>query len=258
MTENSSSDSGIQSVQRAAAILRCFTKTEPELSVTAIGELLGLHKSTVSRLLATLKQEGLVEQVSETGKYRLGLTLVTLAGIVLENIDLRQVAHPYLQALAEKTQETVNIVILDGDECVNIDGVTSPRPIKYIGRMGRRTPTYCTAAGKVLLAYLAPDQQRDALPNNLIQFTENTIVTRQHLLQSLVQVREQGYAVVHEELQPGVSSVAAPVCDHSQSVCAAVTISGPTYRIGADEVLSFLQPLQETAHGISAQLGCVL
>ena len=148
-------------------------------------------------------------------------------------------------------------MILDGGECVNIDGVTSPRPIKYIGRMGRRTPTYCTAAGKVLLAYLTPDQQRETLPETLIRFTENTVVTPQLLLRSLVQIQEQGYAVVHEELQPGVSSVAAPVCDHSQLVCAAVTISGPTYRIGADEVRSFLPPLQETAHGISTQLGCV-
>lgn len=258
MTKNQSSDSAIQSVQRAAAILRCFTKTEAELGVTAISEQLELHKSTVSRLLATLKREGFVEQNPETGKYRLGLTLVTLAGIVLESIDLRQVAHPYLQTLAEETQETVNIVVLDGAECVNVDGVASPRPIQFVGRMGRRTPSHCTAAGKVLLAFLSPEKMSAAFPSNLTRFTEHTIVKPQLLMESLAQIREQNYAVAHEEHQVGVSTVAAPVCDHTNTICAAVSISGPTYRIGAVEVNSFLPPLRETTRGISTQLGCVL
>jgi DNA-binding IclR family transcriptional regulator len=90
--KHSASDSAIQSVQRAAAILRCFTQTDSDLGVTTLSKQLELHKSTVSRLLSTLEREGFVEHIPETGKYRLGLGLITLAGIVLERIDLRQVA----------------------------------------------------------------------------------------------------------------------------------------------------------------------
>ncbi|MCB0211930.1 MAG: IclR family transcriptional regulator [Anaerolineae bacterium] len=258
MTDNRSSDSSIQSVQRAAAILRCFTRVENELGVMAISEQLKLHKSTVSRLLSTLKQEGFVEQNPETGKYRLGLSLVTLAGVVLDSIDLRQVAHPYLHALAHETQETVNIVVLDGNECVNVDGVPSPRPIQYIGRIGRRTPTYCTAAGKVLLAYLSPKERYTVLPKILVRFTDHTIIEHQQLLESLDHVREQRYAVAVEEHQMGLSAIAVPICDHTREICAAISISGPSYRVGVDKIHEFLPPLQEAALGISTQLGCVL
>src|SRR5215510_6642043 len=113
----------IQSVQRAAAILRSFTRIDTELGVTTLSEQLGLHKSTVSRLLSTLQQEGLVEQNPENSKYHLGLGLVTLAGIVLERLSLPQVAQPYLSSLAEAVQETVNIAVLDGQESMNIGGV---------------------------------------------------------------------------------------------------------------------------------------
>ena len=190
---------GIQSIQRAAAILRSFTKTDAELGVTAISQQLGLHKSTVSRLLSTLQQEGFVEQNPETGKYRLGMTLVTLAGIVLERIDLRKVARPYLDELAEQTQETVNIVVLSDNECMNIDGVASPRPIQYIGRMGRRTPLHCTSAGKILLAYLPPDEWPQLLPEPLPRYTTKTIVDRDVLTQVLAQIRARGYAVTGQE-----------------------------------------------------------
>lgn len=246
---------GIQSVQRAAAILRCFTKTDAELGVTAVSQQLGLHKSTVSRLMSTLQQEGFVEQNPETGKYRLGMALVTLAGIVLERIDLREMARPYLDNLAEETQETVNIAILDGQACINIDGAPSPRPIQYIGRMGRRTPLHCTSAGKVLLAYLSPGEWPQLLPDPLPRYTDKTIVDRGVLAQLLPQVKAQGYAITHEEHQEGLSAVASPIFDHTGRVVAAVVVSGPTYRIGPDEVRAFVAAVQNTAAEISNQLG---
>jgi len=247
--------SGIQSIQRATAILRSFTRTEAELGVTALSRQLDLHKSTVSRLLSTLEQEGFVEQNPETGKYRLGMALVTLAGIVLERIDLREVARPYLNELAERTQETVNIVVLSDNECMNIGGAASPRPIQYIGRMGRRTPLHCTSAGKVLLAYLPPDERPRLLPEPLPRYTARTIVDRDRLVQVLEQIRQQGYAITHEEHQEGLSAVAAPIYDHTGQVAAAVVVSGPTYRIGPEEVEAFVAQVRKTAQAISTQLG---
>jgi DNA-binding IclR family transcriptional regulator len=246
---------GIQSIQRAAAILRSFTKTESELGVTTLSQQLGLHKSTVSRLLSTLEQEGFVEQNPETGKYRLGMALVTLAGIVLERLDLREAARPYLDALAERTQETVNIVVLSENECMNIGGAASPRPIQYIGRMGRRTPLHCTSAGKVLLAFLPPNEWRGLLPDPLPRYTARTIVDREQLAPVLEQIRQQGYAITHEEHQEGLSAVAAPIHNHTGQVVAAVVVSGPTYRIGPAEVETFVTLVRKTAQAISTHLG---
>jgi len=251
-----STDSGIQSVQRAAAILRSFTEAEAELGVTAISERLGLHKSTVSRLLSTLLQEGFVEQNRETGKYRLGLGLVSLAGYALEHIDLRRVAHPHLLNLAELTQETINVTILDGAECVNIERVASPRLIRYVGSLGRRTPLHCTSTGKVLLAYMTPAERDAVLPPKLTRYTAKTIVDRQALEQALVQIRAQGYGVAREEFEEDLTAIAAPICNHLGRVVATVSISGPTYRLEADKIEAFGGPLRETARKISAQLGC--
>ena len=257
MSQKSSSDSCIQSVQRAAAILRCFTQTDSDLGVVALSEQLSLHKSTVSRLLSTLQQEGFVEQNPETGKYRLGLGLITLAGIVLERIDLRQVANLYLTTLAEASQETVTIVVLDGSECMNIGGAASPRPIQFIGRIGRRTPAHCTAAGKVLLSYLSPQERQVILSKKLARFTKHTVIDLHSLDEALEQIRRQGYAIAHEEYEPDLSAIAAPVCDHTGHVCATVVISGPTYRVGPGKIDAFVGPLLDTANKISAQLGCV-
>lgn len=255
-SKKSSSDSAIQSVQRAAAILKSFTKTDAELGVTTLSEQLGLHKSTVSRLLSTLQQEGFVEQNPETGRYHLGFTLVTLAGIVLDRIDLPKIAQPYLNELAEQTQETVNIAVPDGSECMNIGGAASPRPIQYIGRIGRRTPLHCTAAGKVLLAHLPPAEQRAMLSEPLPVFTEQTMTDLTTLQQTLGEVYRQGYAVTHEEHQEGLSAVAAPICDYNSQVIAAVVVSGPTYRMGPEDAAHYIEPVKETARHISAQLGC--
>lgn len=251
------STSGIQSIRRAAAILRSFTNTDSELGVTTLSRQFGLHKSTVSRLLSTLQQEGFVEKNPETGRYRLGMTLVTLAGIVLERLDVREVARPYLNDLARRTQETVNITVLSDNECMNIGGAASPRPIQYIGRMGRRTPLHCTSAGKLLLAYLPPEERQRLIPGQLPRYTGKTIVDREILVQVLEQIRQQGYAISHEEHQEGLSAVAAPIFDHTGRVVAAVVVSGPTYRIGANEVEAIVGAIQKTARDISTQLGSI-
>jgi DNA-binding IclR family transcriptional regulator len=251
-----SSDSAIQSVHRAATILRSFTQAESELGVTALSERLGLHKSTVSRLLSTLQQEGFVEQNLETGKYRLGLGLVSLAGYALEHMDLRHVAHPHLAVLADLTQETINVTVLDGGDCVNIERVASPRLIRYVGSVGRRTPLHCTSTGKVFLAYMTPQEREAILPKKLTRYTDKTIVDRQVLENVLAQVQAQGYAVAREEFEEDLTAIAAPICNHLGRVVGTVSISGPTYRLDAAKIETFLEPLRETARQISTQLGC--
>ena len=237
-------------------ILRSFSEAEPELGVTTLSERLGLHKSTVSRLLSTLQQEGFVEQDLETSKYRLGLGLVSLAGYALEHIDLRRVAQPYLSSLAELTQETINMTTLDGNECVNIERVASPRLIRYAGSIGRRTPTHCTSTGKVLLAYLTRPERDAILPESLLRFTAKTIVDREILEQALAQVCQQGYAIAHEEFEEDLTAMAAPIYNHTGRVIATVSISGPTHRMEPAKLEVFIELLRGTADKISTQLGC--
>lgn len=253
--KGTSSGSTIQSIQRAVAILRSFTEAEPELGVTTLSRRLDLHKSTVSRILSTLQQEDLVFQNPETGKYSLGLGLVGLAGVALGQLNVRGMAQPYLNQLAQVSQETINVTVLEGGECVNIERVASPQPLRYVGWIGRRTPLHCTAAGKLFLAHMTPAARDAILPHPLVKYTEKTIVEPRALEQSLAIVCRQGYATVHEEFEEGFSALAAPVLNYAGQAIAAISISGPTFRMGPERIEAFIDPLLQTTRRLSAELG---
>ena len=245
----------VQSVQRAAAILRSFTEAEPELGVSELSRRLGLHKSTVSRMIATLQVEGFIDQNPETGKYRLGIGLVSLAGVALGRLNARAAAQPHLATLVDISQETVNVTVLDGQECVNIERVGSPQPIQYIGWIGRRSPLHCTASGKLILAHMTPEERTAVLPTPLKRYTDKTITDNFQLTRQLTQICQQKYAIVHEEYETGFSSLAAPLYNHLGKLLATVSISGPAYRLNEAIFLEFLPTLLETCQTISAELG---
>ena len=247
--------SAIQSIRRAVSILRSFSEAEPELSVTVLSRRLSLHKSTVSRILTTLQYEGLVDQNPSNGRYRLGVGLISLAGVALGRLDARGVAQPYLDQLVSVSKETVNLAVLDGLECVTVDRAPSPQPLRYVGWIGRRTPLHCTASGKVFLAFLPADEQNRILSLPLVPYTETTIVDADSLRAALAQIRTQGYAIVHEEFEPGFSSIAAPVFDQTARVVAAISIAGPTYRMEPAHIDGLIKPLSQTGQTISIELG---
>jgi len=256
-TENSKADFGIHSVEKAIAILRAFDHERPELGVTELSQQLGVHKSTVSRLLATLEAGGLVERDPQTRRYRLGVELIALAGLVVRHADLRVAARPALEALADRCRETVNLAIYHDDMAMNIEQfVPAERQIRDIGWVGRRTPLHATSVGKVLLAYLPAEEAQavvNALP--LPALTSHTITNRQALYAELERVRRQGYALGLEELEVGLNSVAAPVRDHSSTVIAAVSVSGPAYRVTRASLPELASRVIETANSISRALG---
>lgn len=245
----------IQSLQRAVSILRSFTEAEPELRVTDLSRRLGLHKSTVSRILTTLQHEGLVSQNPETGKYRLGVGLVSLAGVALGGLNVRGVSQPHLLALVEISRETVNVSILDGSENVIILREASPNPIQYVGWIGRRTPLHCTASGKLFLTYVPGTTRDRILQQPLRRHTDRTVTERRALEESLGRVCDQGFSIVHEEFEEGFSAIAAPLFDHERRIVATVSISGPTFRIGPGRIEQFIEPLLNAAGTISAELG---
>jgi DNA-binding IclR family transcriptional regulator len=248
--------SSIQSVERAIAILKSFTQEKPERGVTELSRELGLHKSTVSRLMITLEQGGLLSRNPETGRYRLGVDLIGLAARVVQFMDVREVAFPFLRQLAEACQETAILAVLDAGQVVNLEQVVPRmRQVKDIGRTGRRMRPHCTAAGKVLLAHLAPGELDQVLAEPLERFTSYTITDPDELCQNLVRVRGQGYATAQEELEKGLNMVAAPVYNHTRQVNAALSVAGPAYRLLPDLLPQLAALVMDVARQISEQLG---
>jgi IclR family KDG regulon transcriptional repressor len=254
LTEQRSSS--VQSVERAIAILKSFSHEKPERGVNELSRELGLHKSTVSRLMRTLARGGLLVRNPDTERYRLGVDLIGLAAQVVNYMDIREVARPFLQQLAEVCQETVTLSVLDAGQVVNLEQfVPQARRVKNIGRVGRRMWPHCTAAGKVLLAFL-PDGQRACVGAEKLQrFTPNTITDPHALRQELIRVREQGYATSKEELEKGLNVVSAPVYDHTGQVQSAISVAGPAYRLPAELLPELAALVMDTARQISGQLG---
>lgn len=249
------SGASIRTIHRACSILRCFTEDRPELGVTAISQKTGIHKSSTSRILSSLQNEGFVEQDEQSSKYRLGLGLVSLAGLVLERLELRDVVQPAIQELARITQETINISVLKEDECVNIENINSPQPIQHMGLLGRRNPLHCTSTGKVFLAFMTREERDALLSEPLKPYTKHTTTDRAQLEEELKNVKEHNYAIAHEEFKEGLSAIAAPLRDHSGEVIATVSISGPTYRMGKGQIDAYIPHLLKTSQDISTKLG---
>lgn len=248
--------SDVQSLSRAIAILHAFDRETPELGVTEISKLVGLHKSTTFRLLSTLIAEGLVSQDAETGRYRLGLGVLELAGRVQVHTEVRQAARPFMQPLAQRLGATVNIAILDRGMSFNLEqAVPGGYLVVNYGWVGRRTPLHATSTGKILLAWRPAAEVRALLSDPLERYTRQTI-TRMELLEGeLAAVREAGYAVGREEYEVGLNAIAAPVSDMTGGVIAALSVSGPAYRLPQESFESAAAMLVEAAELVSRQLG---
>ena len=248
-------DTGIQSVRRAASLLRAFGSGASELGVSELGRRLNLHKSTVSRLLATLESEGLLERAPGTEKYRLGPEITRLAGRVDHFRDIREVARPFLAELAEVTRETANLAVLDGDEVNNVDQVSGPHLVRVGNWVGRRTPLHCVANGKALLAFLPTAEMERLTTGPLASFTPLTVTRPSALRACLAQVRQQGYATALGEIEEGLNAIAAPIWDAGGVVTAAFSVSGPAYRVTLERVPELGQITREIAQRVSHRLG---
>jgi IclR family acetate operon transcriptional repressor len=247
-----------RSVSRALAILLAFDETRPELGVTELGQLTGIDKSTVYRLLNALHQGGLIEQNPETAKYYLGFGLVRLAGLALQHLDLPRIARSHLQELVELSQETVNLsVMTDDDKIINIDGVTSPRMVRNVGWIGREMPPHAVSGGKLMMAYLPEERVKRILSGELHRFTEQTVTDPVRLKEELEQIRRQGYSIAEEELEEGLSAVAAPIWNHERQVVAIISVSGPSFRLPRKRLVELGIAAKQMAEAISRQIGYV-
>lgn len=243
----------IQSVSRAIEILRCFDNNE-ELGVTEISKILGLHKSTAFGLISTLESYQLLEKNGDTGKYRLGIELFRLGTKV--NSSLRSVAIPYLETLLNKYEETVNLVVRDYNFVTYLEKIESPHSMRICTRVGQRLPLYSTAVGKVILASLSDEEIEEVIEASEIKkYTQNTICNKRELFEYIHRVRKNGYAEDFEELEEGLTCVAAPIINHTGKAIAAISVSGPTSRMNDEFRQRIIETLIEATKEISKKLG---
>lgn len=242
------------SVANAARVLRAFTATEREWGVSDLARRIGIAKSTAHRLLATLTDEGLLEQDVETGRYRLGLAVFDLAAAV-QTHDLHEAVLTPMTELRNRTGETVHVGVLDGREVVYIERLDSPNTLRLFLEVGRRSSAHCTGCGKALLAF-APTKQVDRLLKGwkLPRITPHTLTTEAALRGDLEIVRHRGYACNRRESEVGVISFAAPIRDRSGRTVAAISVAGPAERLEPDE-LRFAHATMEAAALITRRLG---
>jgi DNA-binding IclR family transcriptional regulator len=242
-------------VRNAVAVLRCFSPQEPALGVNEIARRVGLDRSTVSRLLQTMVELGLVAKDGASGSYRLGLGLVELAGTALVGLNIRTVARDEMHQLNRALRETVNLAILDLGEAVIIEHLPSPEPIGALGWVGRRHPAYCTAVGKALLAHAGEPVVAAVLAGPLRAYTPQTVTDPVRVRRDLADVRARGYAVNRMEFQDALHGVAAPVFDHRGQVAAALGVAGPAYRLTEPRIQEIGDIVAGAAARLSRQLG---
>ncbi|SDI18882.1 IclR family transcriptional regulator [Aliiruegeria lutimaris] len=246
----------IQSVQRALQILDLYDEATPELKITEISNRLGLHKSTLHALLKTLQEQGYIDQNAENGKYRLGLKLVERGTLVVNSIDLRGRANPFLAALSRRTGKTTHLGILDGRDGVYFDKIEGRGELIAYSRIGRRLPVHCTAIGKSLLAWRPLEEVRNLLMDHSFSAeTENTISGLDAFLAELGKVRAQGFALDEEELRNGVLCVAAPIFDHAGHVAAAASLSTLTLDTTRRQFDALIPEVRDCARAISEAIG---
>jgi DNA-binding IclR family transcriptional regulator len=246
----------IQSVDRAAAILEILAR-DGEAGVTEVARELGVHKSTASRLLAALYRRELVTQDTDRGRFRLGVGLLRLAGAAARGLDLVQESRPVCRALAQEVGETVNLAILSGRDALYLDQVAGPAALSPHNWAGQRIPLHATSDGKVLLAYLPAGEVKDHLVPPLRRFTDHTITSAAALAGVLAGARRRGYATAVEELEEGLTAVAAPVRNAEGSVIASISASGPSFRIPADRIPALADSVRRAAAEISRRLGWI-
>lgn len=253
MSNTGGTSSGVQSVERALAILEILARSG-EAGVTGIATKIGVHKSTAFRLVSTLEQGGLVEQSEDRGKYRLGMGILRLAGATTARLDVVQEARPICRRLASGTGETVNIAVLSDRAALYVDQVAGASSLQPHNWVGQHIPLHATSNGKVLLSGLTEDELSRTL-GSLPAYTDTTITTMRGLCRELDEVRQRGYATAVDELEVGLTAVAAPIRNAHGDVIAAISVSGPSFRLDAGRVDAVLPTLLEAAGEVSHRLG---
>ncbi|GAB7026912.1 IclR family transcriptional regulator [Geotalea toluenoxydans] len=256
MAKKEKSEYIIQAVSHALDLLEQFHDDVDELGVTELSKRLKLHKNNVFRLLATLESRNYIEQNKVTENYRLGLKTLELGQTFIKQMGLLRQSRPVLESLVHDCNETTYVAILKEFHIIYLDVVETDLTVRVVPRVGARLPAYCTAAGKVQIAYMTDEELANFLPKEMKRFTPNTIIDREELKKHLALVATQGYAIDNEELDVGVKCVGAPIRDYTRRIIGAVSISGPSMRFTDERLEKELIPMViQASEEISSKLG---
>jgi IclR family KDG regulon transcriptional repressor len=256
MNEINKSLNHVKSIQKAFLIIEELDKSG-ELSIGDISLQLGMNKATVHRILQTIKDAGFINQNRETKKYSNSFKLLAMGSRVMQKTGLKEIARPYVEVLADRTGETVNLGILTEGSIIYIDKIESRSTIKVGLGIGTSVPIYCSGLGKAILSYL-PDADKESLIEDLqyIKYTDKTITNKSWFLEELQKSRQRQYTVDDEEYVDGLICFGAPIFDYHGIPVAAISVSCPKYRYEEDRDLSkYTSLLLEAAHEISRQFG---
>ena len=252
MEKEVKSENSIRSVQRALNILECFDWNHRELSFSEIVEKIALPKSTTSRILSTLENEGFLIRDQDTQKYKLGHTMYLLGIVAKDSMDIRSVSLPFMENMTKQTNETSNLYILENYDRVCIAQKESPMPIKQLVKVGERFPIWAGATGRSILANLDESVWHEMI-KELKQFTERTVVDPDKFIEDLREIRINGYSLSLGEKFHEVGCIAAPIFDEG-GVIGCISISGPVYRFPKD-ITDFARLVTDAASTISHRLG---
>lgn len=248
----------VQVLDRALEILGVLGDRQGDCGLAELCAELSLHKSTIHRLIMVLEGHGLVEKNPDTGRYRLGLRLFELGSKAIAVLDLREHSHPFLNQILEATQETVHFCMFDQGEVVYVEKLEPQRSVRLASRVGRRAPAYCTSVGKAILAHLPEAEvNRIIRRSGLKRLTRNTITTRAALKAELKNVRARGCAIDDEENEEGVRCIGAAVRDHTSRPLAAISVSGPAFRLNKEKMGLIAKVVVRAAAALSQELGYV-
>lgn len=241
--------STVRAVDRALDILLCFT-IRTDWAMTEIAEHVGLHKSTVHRMLATLEEKGFIERDSATDRYHLGLKVWELSANLARTDDQASIWLPEMVRLRDQLGETVSIYVRDGSERVRILAVQSNQPVRRVAPVGLRFPLYAGASSKVLIAWSEPEEREKILAAPYWPAS----IDREQYMQQLKEIVEQGYATSFEERESGVAAIAAPIFDRAGTLAAALSVSGPASRMTMDKMGEFAPIMMDYAKRMSTMM----
>ena len=247
----------VSSILRALQILECFTDQETEWTLKALVDRLGLPTTTVFRQVSTLTDRQYLTQDPVRKSYQVGPRLVQLASAILSQSDLRRLARPELERLSDTLQETINLSILLEYDIFYLDKVETRRSVVCNTRIGSRAPAYATSSGKVMLSAMddaALDRFCQWMEQRAHSLTTHTITDPARLRAELIQARHTGYAMDDGEIEEGLICFAAPICDMDRKVIAAVSVSGPEYRMREEREM-MIREIKQAGANISRLMG---
>jgi DNA-binding IclR family transcriptional regulator len=246
---------GVFAAKHTVDILRCISQAGTDVGVNEIARRVGLHKSSVSRLIVTLETERLVERNPETDRFKLGIGLMALAAPLLMERGVASVSRPHMSMLAQRSGETVNLSVWNGREAISVEQALGTNAITHYAAPGQSNPAHCSASGKLLLAFASPAEAEAILSGKLEKFTEYTVIDPAALRSDLASIRHAGCAINCGEFKSDVGAVAAAVRDMNGHALGAIVITVPMYRFDQQRQGELLTMVRATADDISAQMG---